>query len=89
MQGAIACLVVMALLLGCWNCVVSPAPISKPRQSITALVVVWFTVSVVPALLIAAAPALTTPPTGFANARLNGTVNDENTANPRAISPAL
>ena len=57
---------VIALLPGWLNRVVSSEPISNPRQSMTALVLLWSTVSVLPASDTDACPADTTPPVGFA-----------------------
>ncbi len=53
---------------GCWNWVVSPELMSKLFQLMMARLLVCWTVSVLPLLLIVADPPATTPPCGLANA---------------------
>jgi hypothetical protein len=67
-------LTVSEWLVGCTKFVVSPEPISKPRQSMTALSEDWLTVRVLPMLAMLAEPAATTPSTGFASTAIGATL---------------
>ncbi len=56
----------MELLDGCSNCVISPGAMSKLLQLMIARLLLCVTVSVLPELLMFAAPPTTCPPVGLA-----------------------